>query len=153
MSDVLFRSESKKDSKNIVPIYTISDISRSLGHSLRFHSLRVHFQVRMWKSFDSCHEDPLEWGWKKVNDQFLPIMTGKDPAPENLLKIIRCKCKLSSKNACGPNLCSCKKSGLRCVAACEECRGQSCFNVDEPLVEDDDDVNDGNILELLQDML
>ena len=34
MPDVLFRSEAKKDSKNIVPIYTISDISRSLGHSL-----------------------------------------------------------------------------------------------------------------------
>ena len=122
------------------------------GSAAYFHSLRVHFQVRMWKSFDSCHEDPLEWGWKKVNDQFLTILIGKDPAPENLLKMIPCKCKLSSKNACGTN-CSCKKNGLRCVAACEGCRGQSCLDVDEPLVEDDDEVNDGNIFELLQDML
>ena len=72
-------------------------------------------------------------------------MTDKDPAPENLLKIIRCKCKMSSKKACGTNVCSCKKIELRCVTACEGCRGQSFLNVDEPLVEDDDEVNDGNI--------
>ena len=117
------------------------------------HCFRVHFQVCVWKSLDSCHEDPLECGWRKVNDQFLPIMTDKDAAPENLLKIIRCKYQLSSKNVFGTNLCSCKKSRLRCVAACRGCRGQSCLNVDEPLVEDDDEVDDGNIFELFQDML
>ena len=32
-------------------------------------------------------------GWKFVNNgQFLPVMTGLPPAPEHLLKIIRCNC-------------------------------------------------------------
>ena len=44
------------------------------------------------------------------------------PAPDDLLKVVRCKCKSTSCNQCGTNLCSCRKNGLSCVSACEECR-------------------------------
>ena len=44
------------------------------------------------------------------------------PAPDDLLKVIRCKCKSTSCNQCGTNLCSCRKNELSCVSACEECR-------------------------------
>ena len=122
-----------------------------------FHSLRVHFQIRVWKTLDKCIENPEDWGWKKMNNMLLPVMTDKEAAPDNLLVIIRCKCKLSSRNVCGTNLCSCRKSGLKCVAACEGCRGDECNNATAPFFEDnsdndDNDMSDRNIFEIFQDI-
>ena len=46
-------------------------------------------------------------------------MTDKAPAPDELLNIIRCKCKVTSKKPCGGHTqCSCRKNGLKCMAAC-----------------------------------
>jgi len=36
--------------------------------------------------------NPTEWGWKKENDQLIPIMTQNNAAPDELLKIIHCNC-------------------------------------------------------------
>ncbi len=52
-------------------------------------------------------------------------------APETLLKFVRCKCKLSSRNPCGTNLCSCRKNGLKCATACGDCRGENCKNAED----------------------
>ena len=35
---------------------------------------------------------PSEWEWKQENNQFIPIMTEKIAAPDELLKIIHCNC-------------------------------------------------------------
>ena len=109
------------------------------------------------ENFDKCIENPEDWGWKKMNNMLLPVMTDKEAAPDNLLVIIRCKCKLSSRNVCGTNLCSCRKSGLKCVAACEGCRGDECNNATAPFFEDnsdndDNDMSDRNIFEIFQDI-
>ena len=72
-----------------------------------FHSLRVHHQIRVWKSLDTCADNPEEWGWKKSTNMLLPVMTDKEAAPENILIIVRSKCKMSSKNVCGTNIWSC----------------------------------------------
>ena len=122
-----------------------------------FHCLRVHYQLRVWKTLDECEQNPEEWGWKNVNNLLLPVMTDKEVAPENLLGIIRCKCKLSSRNVCGTNLCSCRKSGLKCVAVCEGCRGDDCNNAEEPFVSDgvptgDMDFSDRNVYDIFQDI-
>ena len=56
-------------------------------------------------------------------------------APDDLLQVIRCNCKLTSRNPCGSNLCSCRRNGLKCVPACGDCRGLSGNNgneIDEP---------------------
>ena len=55
--------------------------------SAYFHCLRVHYQVRVWKTFDQCVQNPKESGWKNVNNLLLPVMTDKKVAPENLLVI------------------------------------------------------------------
>ena len=75
--------------------------------------------------------DPLQWGWRLDGTVFTSVMTDLAAAPESLLKFVRCKCKLSSKNPCGTNLCSCRKNGLKCVTACGDCRGETCKNSDE----------------------
>ena len=76
-----------------------------------FHSLRVHLQIIIWKRLSNGHDDlnPQQWGWKLDRGVLIPIMTDLDAAPERLLKFVQCKCKLTSKNPCGSNACSCRK--------------------------------------------
>ena len=52
----------------------------------------------------------------------------QEPASDELLKVIRCNCKVTSKNLCRWKQCSCRSNGLKCVAACGGCRGTECQN-------------------------
>ena len=70
---------------------------------------------------------PTDWGWKENENHLIPIPTTKDVAPENLLKVIRCKCK-STNNQCGTNVCTCRKHGIKCMLACGGCHGENCKN-------------------------
>ena len=93
-----------------------------------YHSLRVHLQVCQWKHFDLHCLKPDEWGWYFQTDILLPSKTDLGPAPEILLKYVRCKYQTSSKNTCGTLVCTCRKNGLKCVASCGDCRGRDCKN-------------------------
>lgn len=42
-----------------------------------YHSLRAYLQICQWKSLMNCDLNPLEWGWKLVNEKMTPIMTDK----------------------------------------------------------------------------
>ena len=67
-----------------------------------------------------------------------PRQTDLPPAPEDLLKVIRCNCKKD----CSSMRCTCRKHGLECSMACGHCKGLSCSNsltVDEL---DDMDLDD-----------
>ena len=100
-------------------------------HAAKFHVMRTHLQAVRWSTLNSRALDPCDWGWRiSDNDELTPIMTDQPVAPvapEDLLNVIRCKCKSS----CTSNLCSCKKNGLHCVTACANCHGDSCLNVDK----------------------
>jgi hypothetical protein len=69
--------------------------------------------------------DPTAWGWKQERDELIPIMTDKNAAPGELLKIIYCKCSRECKSA----RCSCRRYGLPCTAACGPCQVE---NSDSP---------------------
>ena len=103
-----------------------------------FHSLRVHHQVILWRELSNKELDPLQWGWKLDGKILMPIMTDLDPAPDNMLKFIQCKCKVSSRNPCGTNVCSCRKNGLKCVPACGDCRGET-YNNSEQIITDQEE--------------
>ncbi|KAH9500167.1 hypothetical protein Btru_077369 [Bulinus truncatus] len=51
-------------------------------------------------------------------------------APENLLKVVRCKCRKSDTDRpCSSQLCSCRKyTAAPGVSACKNCNGQTCDN-------------------------
>ena len=83
-----------------------------------FHSLRVHLQVAQWKTLCLSVLVPTDWGWKVEKGALVPITTDKEAGPQNLLNFIRCKCKLTSKNTCGTNICSCRKNGLCVLCPC-----------------------------------
>ncbi|KAG1665078.1 hypothetical protein GQR58_019552 [Nymphon striatum] len=119
-----------------------------------YHGLRVHVQVIEWQMLDEASNlDPKEWGWKSTDGYLTPITTDKEIAPKELLKVIRCNCKTSSKNQCGTNICTCRKHGLKCMPACGGCQGESCSNKadleDIDMSDDDTDGEDGekNIIE------
>ena len=113
-----------------------------------FHLFRVHCQVAQWKTLSTKSIDPLLWGWSSFDDRFVPIMTDLQPAPDGILNVVRCKCKAGSERSCVTQLCSCRKHGLPCVAACKNCNGEACENIathptilhtDETVTSDDDE--------------
>ena len=61
----------------------------------RCHSLRTYHQSQVWKGRNDL---PAEnWGWTVKGNQLLAVHTDKPPAPERLLKAVRCKCKADCK--------------------------------------------------------
>ena len=101
--------------------------------AVKYHSYRVFLQVCTWKDFD-CDLDPELWGWTKTESEFVPKMMDLPPAPENLLKIIRCNCTTD----CSSGRCTCNKHGMKCSPACGHCRGSACTNT-SPFQSDEDE--------------
>ena len=43
--------------------------------------------------------NPTDWGWKEESHQLIPIMTEKNAAPGELLKVIHCNCYANPPDA------------------------------------------------------
>ncbi|CAH3187344.1 unnamed protein product [Porites lobata] len=89
----------------------------------RYHSARVYLQVQQWMGRGK-NLNPEDWGWLRIQDRLHARTTDQPPAPDNLLKVIRCTCK----QGCDSRRCSCRKFGIPCSFACSECRGVNCSN-------------------------
>jgi len=113
-----------------------------------FHSLRVYFELQraIMLTIDTALV-PINWGWKRVHGVPQPKMTDVPVAPKDLLEIIRCDCKMSSRNTCGTMLCKCKKNGLPCSQDCGNCRGAFCNNEMPVEMDESDFKDDGNIFD------
>jgi hypothetical protein len=115
-----------------------------------YHCLRTHIQVVQWHTLSTDALKPQEWGWKVTDDgKYEPIPSSQEPGPEDLLKVIRCSCKLLSQ--CTSNNCTCRKNGLVCMSACGKCHGVDCSNT-APVVSysSDDDICDDNDMSATQ---
>lgn len=80
---------------------------------------------------------------KSING-LLPITKKAQAIPENVAKIIACKCS----KGCSGN-CSCKKNGIFCTNLCANCSGKNCgngeqrqVNINDDNYDDDDDAYD-----------
>ena len=102
----------------------------------KFHSYRVFLQTCQWKSLD-CDLLPELWGWTKGDAGLSPTMKDKPPAPEDLLKIVRCNCLTNYQSA----RCSCIKHGMKCFAGCGHCHGSACSNAGSFVLDEDLDEN------------
>ena len=65
--------------------------------------------------------DPTEWGWDLQGNQLVPLMMENSPAPDPLLKMIRCNCLSGYRTL----KCNCKKHDLECTTACGRCQNHS----------------------------
>ena len=102
----------------------------------RYHSMRVYLQVQQWMGIYYLKE--TEWGWMEKDGHLFPVMTDLPPAPQDLMRIIRCNCTTD----CSTARCSCRKHNLECSPACGQCRGVGCCNssVAESSEDDDDEI-------------
>jgi len=115
-----------------------------------FHILRTHLQAVVWQKLSCAALKPEEWGWEEQNGKLMPIMTDDPVAPDDVLNVVRCKCKAG----CNSKLCSCRQNGICCVSACSNCHGDlgcsngqlsAAVNADtESNCDDDDDVDDAD---------
>ena len=95
------------------------------------HSLRAYLQTRDWMLLQSMSVDPSEYGWTIGIHGFEPVPTLDPMAPEELLRFTTCNCH----GDCSNQWCSCKKSGIKCISACGNCKGISCKNCTHDSVE------------------
>ena len=106
----------------------------------KYHSMRVYLQVQEWKgSADGLI--PTEWGWQLCDEEFVPLQTALAPAPDNLLRVIRCSCLTD----CSSLRRTCKKHNIECTPACGNCRGSGCTNSLQMACDDDRDDDDAYI--------
>ncbi|KAJ8895908.1 hypothetical protein PR048_001248 [Dryococelus australis] len=61
--------------------------------------------VQQWR--DNISLNPVDSGWKLAGGFLIPILTSRAPAPESLLRLVSCSCKID----CG-YICECRRAGL-----------------------------------------
>lgn len=94
------------------------------------HSYRVFHQVQSWRGVELPATD---WGWKKKEGQLLPIPTLDPLAPENLLKLVFCNCKIDCAQRC-----DCRRGEFPCTAMCGKCNGEACSNRPSMLADEEE---------------
>ncbi|KAL8595126.1 hypothetical protein ACOMHN_019164 [Nucella lapillus] len=109
---------------------------------------RAHFQVAQW--YAALESDPplapLDYDWEAddVNRSLsaIPVPAGVSPAPEYILRLIRCGCE--SDTACKTGNCRSTGRQLPCTIFCACTGGLSCCNkfTSKPPSDDDDEVDD-----------
>jgi len=81
----------------------------------KYHFYRCYLQIMKWQDTSDSLK-PEEWGLclSSSRNMYLPIMTDASPAPESLLKMVRCQ----YASGCESLRCSCRRNGLPCSFAC-----------------------------------
>ncbi|KAG7156410.1 hypothetical protein Hamer_G006161 [Homarus americanus] len=93
-------------------------------HEMGFSSYKEVMRFEK-NAADSVAPDmnPVDWGWKLEDNQFVPVMTKKTAVPESLLQIVHCNCTTACRTRC-----SCRGYGLPCTPACGPCQIENCEN-------------------------
>ena len=91
------------------------------------HMKRAYRQLTVWQQapFSIIKEkDPLEFGWEKKDDTWIPKTTDGLVASVSVIELVSCGCK----GTCLKNHCSCQREGQNCTDFCS-C-GDLCENMD-----------------------
>ena len=67
------------------------------------HYIFIMIQVQNWLGNDKI--DAVQWGWELRDIMLVPTLTDLPPAPQDLLKIIKCSCM----GSCDTLRCTCQK--------------------------------------------
>ena len=95
----------------------------------RFHSYRAYYAVQELGKAQNV--ELTEWRWELLHRILNPVMSSKAVAPETVLLIISCGCKMACVKRCKS-----RKNELYCTAMCSSCIGQSCGTICESDGED-----------------
>lgn len=103
------------------------------------HFFRVYYQVQLWLGNELL---PELWGWElKKDNQLTPVPTRSLAAPDEILKLIFCRCTKD----CSSAKCGCKKASLNCSTLCQNCQG-NCLNGVSMLDNRDEDAEEEEVI-------
>ena len=90
------------------------------------HSLGAYLQAQncMDAVAEHVYMDPCGYGWTLGGNSYETVSTLDPMAAEELLKFISCNCK----GDCSNWRYSCKKNDVKCISACQNCKGITCKN-------------------------
>ncbi len=119
--------------------------------NLLLHVLRTHLQVMLWKSANlqappDKSANITHFGWEIKNGIPVPVTDQGDPAPPQLIDVIRCQCKAQGKK-CHTEACGCHKEHLSCMSYCNCSGEEGCCNPYTNRRADEEDVQMENIEE------
>lgn len=108
--------------------------------TFRLHVQRANYQAAVWRrALDQkmCAPSPEGHGWEQDADGCICIKwLQTQPAPEEVLEFVNCKCNYCSKEAC-----SCAQSNQRCTELCKcNCSKESIHSEAEDHVEPNEDI-------------
>ena len=96
------------------------------------HVLRAHLQIMLWKAADQQgppeqSTDITQFGWEFKDDIPIPVIAHGDPAPSDLIDVIKCQCRAQGK-MCSSEACGCHKERMSCTLYCYCSGKEGCFN-------------------------
>lgn len=94
------------------------------SNATMFNSYRTYHQTQVWRG-ESI--DPLGLEFSIRKGRIMPVTVTEPPASLNLLKIVRCSCKIGGKTM----ICLCHIRSLECTDSYKESRRASCVNCQE----------------------
>lgn len=80
--------------------------------------------------------DPIKHGWNENNGILEPVLTTKDPIPNDIRKLLTIFC---TDKLCQNNRCVCLKEGLKC---CLDCSCDNHINCNNSLQYSDENADD-----------
>lgn len=107
---------------------------------------RAHYQCCIWRQalHDPPNLDPTQYGWMKEEQstslQPITLPTAVQPAPDYILKMVRCSC--SSNTPCRSKACGCNTAHMACTLFCSCQGGVECANQHTKAVAELDDQDD-----------
>ena len=125
MESARFSLFTKKKNAKVMTLPPTSD-------NLLLHVLRSHLQVMLWKAVNlpappEESADITHFGWEIRNEIPVPAIAQGDPAPPELIDVIRCHCRAQGRK-CSTEMCGCHKEHLSCTTYCN-CSGKTeCCN-------------------------
>ena len=84
------------------------------------HAMRAYLQVQQW--LENYLSDSKSV-WETKGHTLNRTSTNQPAAPQTLLHLVSCGCKLGCGRAC-----SCRKAGMVCSDICTPCMGVTCSN-------------------------
>lgn len=94
------------------------------SNATMFNSYRTYHQTQVWRG-ESI--DPLGLEFSIRKGRIMPVTVTEPPASLNLLKIVRCSCKIGGETM----ICLCHIRSLECTDSYKESRRASCVNCQE----------------------
>ena len=95
--------------------------------SLKLHVQRAQYMAMVWRKAAESHPSlpsPVGYGWQLLSDEntYVPVRCLNPPAPEALIKLLKCGCKKGCMERC-----TCRNNSIPCTEVCG-CVGYTCNN-------------------------